>query len=284
MSETLEGKVAVVTGAGRGIGRACAVRLAGLGADVTVVDIDLHSGRHYAGEPDGPTTERIEALGRRALGVQADLAVEEEAHRAVASATEALGRLDILVNVAGGSITPFDRSRASITPSVDVRKHLDVNLMGTIYCCQAAVPAMRAAGGGAIVNFTSTAAFSVFADGSLAAYAMSKAAVAHYSRHLAVELGPENIRVNMVAPGITLTGRVVDESGATGFSSRAAEVPMRRLARGRRRRCRVPRRRSLGVRDRPLHSRRWRLGPGRLLSAAQVSSTPPSTGSVTPVT
>jgi NAD(P)-dependent dehydrogenase (short-subunit alcohol dehydrogenase family) len=229
VSGVLEGRGAVVTGAGRGIGRACAVRLAELGADVAVVDLDLRSGRHYAGEPDGLTTEQIEALGRRALGVQADLAVEEEARGAVESAAEAFGRLDILVNVAGGSITPFDRSRASITPSHDVRKHLDVNVMGTIFCCQAAVPAMRAAGGGAIVNFTSTAAFSVFADGSLAAYAMSKAAVAHYSRHLAVELGPENIRVNMVAPGITLTGRVVEESAATGFSSRAAEVPMRRL-------------------------------------------------------
>jgi len=229
VSEALEGKAAVVTGAGRGIGRACAARLAELGADVAVVDVDLRSGRHYAGEPDGATTDQIEALGRRALGIQADLAVEEEAHRAVESAVESFGRLDILVNVAGGSITPFDRSRASITPSADVRKHLDVNLMGTIFCCQAAVPAMRAAGGGAIVNFTSTAAFSVFADGSLAAYSMSKAAVAHYSRHLAVEMGPENIRVNMVAPGITLTGRVVEESSATGFSSRAAEVPMRRL-------------------------------------------------------
>lgn len=229
MSEPLEGKAAVVTGAGRGIGRACAVRLAELGAEVAVVDIDLRSGERYAGEPDGSTTDQIEALGRRALGVQADLAVEEEAHDAIRSAAEAFERLDILVNVAGGAITPYERSRASLTPSGDVRKLLDVNVMGTIFCCQAAVPALRAAGGGAIVNFTSTAAFSVVADGSLAGYAMAKAAVAHYSRHLAAELGPENIRVNMVAPGITLTGRVREESSSTGFADRAAEVPMRRL-------------------------------------------------------
>jgi NAD(P)-dependent dehydrogenase (short-subunit alcohol dehydrogenase family) len=229
VSEPLQGRRAVVTGAGRGIGRACAVRLAELGADVAVVDIDLRSGEQYAGEPEGSTTEQIDGLGRRALGVQADLAVEEQAHRAIASVLDAWGQLDILVNVAGGAITPYERSRASLTPSEDVRRLLDVNVMSMIFCCQAAVPALRATGGGAIVNFTSTAAFSVFADGSLAGYSMAKAAVAHYSRHLAAELGPENIRVNMVAPGITLTGRVVEESASTGFSSRAAEVPMRRL-------------------------------------------------------
>jgi NAD(P)-dependent dehydrogenase (short-subunit alcohol dehydrogenase family) len=229
MSGTLEGKTAIVTGAGRGIGRACAVRLGELGADVAVLDLDLESGRHYEGEPDGATTEQIEGLGRRALGVQADLGAEEAARGAVASVVEAWGRLDIIVNVAGGAVTPYERSKASVTPSEDIRKLMDANVMSAIYCCQAAVPALREAGGGAIVNFTSTAAFSVFHDGSLAIYGMTKAAVAHYTRHLAAELGPENIRVNMVAPGITLTGRVVEESSATGFSSRAAEVPMRRL-------------------------------------------------------
>ena len=229
MSGSLEGKAAIVTGAGRGIGRSVAVRLAELGADVAVVDIDLESGRHYEGEPDGATTEQIEGLGRRALGVQADLGDEEAARGAVESAVEAWGRLDILVNVAGGAVTPFERSKASVTPSEDIRKLIDANITSAIYCCQAAVPALRDAGGGAIVNFTSTSAFSVFHDGSLAVYGMTKAAVAHYSRHLAAELGPEGIRVNMVAPGITLTGRVVEESSATGFSSRAAEVPMRRL-------------------------------------------------------
>jgi NAD(P)-dependent dehydrogenase (short-subunit alcohol dehydrogenase family) len=229
VSGPLAGRSAIVTGAGRGIGRACAVRLAERGADVAVLDIDLRSGERYAGEPPGATTAQIEALGRRTVGVAADLAVEDEARAAIASAAESLGGLDILVNVAGGAITPYGRSRPSLTPTDDVRKLLDVNLMSTIYCCQAAVPLLRAAGGGAIVNFTSTAAFSVFADGSLAGYAMAKAAVAHYSRHLAAELGPDGIRVNMVAPGITLTGRVVEESARTGFSSRAAEVPLRRL-------------------------------------------------------
>jgi NAD(P)-dependent dehydrogenase (short-subunit alcohol dehydrogenase family) len=229
MTGTLTGKSAVVTGAARGIGRACAVRLAELGADVAVVDIDLRSGQHYDGEPEGTTVEQIEHLGRRSLGIQSDLSIERQARAAISSVVESSGGVDILVNAAGGAVTPYQRSRASDSPIDDVRKLIDVNLMSTIYCCQAAVPSMRAAGSGAIVNVASTAAFSVFRDGSLAAYAMAKAAVVHWTRHLAAELGADGIRVNMFAPGITLTGRVVAESSATGFASRAQEVPMGRL-------------------------------------------------------
>jgi NAD(P)-dependent dehydrogenase (short-subunit alcohol dehydrogenase family) len=229
MRQQLAGKSAVVTGAARGIGRACAVRLAELGADVAVIDIDLRSGEQYAGEPAGVTTEQIEATGPRSLGIQADLTIEQEAQAAIASVVDSWGGVDILVNVAGGAITAYDRSRPSVTPSEDVRKLLDVNLMSTIYCCQAAAPSMRAAGSGAIVNVTSTAAFSVFPDGSNSAYAMVKAAVTHWTRHLAAELGPDGIRVNMLAPGITLTGRVVAESVDTGYAGRTSEVPLGRL-------------------------------------------------------
>jgi NAD(P)-dependent dehydrogenase (short-subunit alcohol dehydrogenase family) len=229
VSTALAGKIGVVTGAGRGIGRACAVRLAELGADVAVVDIDLRSGQRYEGEPEGTTVESIEQLGRRARGIAADLMIEEEARGAIESVIESWGRVDVLVNVAGGAITPYERSRASIAPAADVRKLFDVNLMSAIYCCQAAVPSMRATGAGAIVNVASTAAFSVFRDGSLAGYSAAKAALLHWSRHLAAELGGDGIRVNMFAPGITLTGRVVAESSATGFASRAEEVPLGRL-------------------------------------------------------
>jgi NAD(P)-dependent dehydrogenase (short-subunit alcohol dehydrogenase family) len=227
---SLEGKVAIVTGAGRGIGRACAVRLAYSGADVAVLDVDLRSGARYAGEPDDLTTEEIESLGRRARGVQVDLTDERAAHEAIASVVSELGGLDILVNIAGGAITPYARSRPSLTTAADFRTLIDVNMMSAIFCCQAAIPTMRAAGGGAIVNTASTAAFTVFPDGSNSAYAMTKAAIAHWSRHLAAELGPDQIRVNMIAPGITLTGRVVEESSQTGHADRAiAEVPLRRL-------------------------------------------------------
>jgi 3-oxoacyl-[acyl-carrier protein] reductase len=225
----LTGRHAVVTGAARGIGRACAVRLAELGADVAVVDIDLSSGRHYDGEPDGTTDEQIRQLGARALGIEADLGIEAEAHAAVRSALDAWGGLDVLVNVAGGAVTPFERSRPTQAPVQDIRKLIDVNLMSTIHCCQAAAPALRMAESAAIVNVASTAAFSVFPDGSNAAYAMTKAAVVHWTRHLAAELGADGVRVNLLAPGITLTGRVVAESSVTGYASRAQEVPLGRL-------------------------------------------------------
>lgn len=223
-------RVAVVTGAGRGIGRACAVRLAAAGFDVGVLDLDLRSGARYEGEPDGATTDDVEAAGRRALGLQVDLTDRDAAHAAVDRVAAELGRIDVVVNVAGGAITPYARSRPTLTPPEDFRTLIDVNLMSTIHVCQAAVGHLRAAGGGAIVNTASTAAFTVFPDGSNSAYAMTKAAVAHWSRHLAAEVGPDGIRVNMIAPGITLTGRVVEESSQTGHADRAiSEVPLRRL-------------------------------------------------------
>lgn len=230
MTDTLTGKVAVVTGAARGIGRACATRLARAGADIGVLDIDLRSGASYDGEPDEPTEEELARLGRGVHAVAVDLTDETATRAAIDSVAQALGGIDILVNIAGGAITPYARSRPSVTPAEDFRTLIDVNLMSTIYTCQAVLPHLRARGGGAIVNTSSTAAFTVFPDGSNSAYAMTKAAVAHWTRHLAAELGPDSIRVNMIAPGITLTGRVIAESAQTGHADRAvSEVPLRSL-------------------------------------------------------
>jgi NAD(P)-dependent dehydrogenase (short-subunit alcohol dehydrogenase family) len=223
MDELFSGKAAIVTGAARGIGRACAVRLTERGAKVAVLDRDLDSGAAYKDEPSGTTVEQTGALG-----FEADLADEAQAHRAVQDAVAALGRLDFLINVAGGAITPYAQSRPSTTPTDHVRTLFDVNFMTMLHCCQAAIPALRETRG-AIVNFSSTAATSVFPDGSNSAYAAVKAALAHFTRHLAAELGPDGIRVNAVAPGITLTGRLLAESKDTGYAGRAAEVPLRRL-------------------------------------------------------
>jgi NAD(P)-dependent dehydrogenase (short-subunit alcohol dehydrogenase family) len=220
----LEGKTAIVTGAARGIGRACAVRLAARGIGVAVLDRDLDSGAAYEDESPGTTMEEIGAIG-----FQADLTDEHEAKRAIEEAVAALGRLDFLINVAGGAITPYAQSLPSITPTDHVRTLFDVNFMTMLHCCQAAIPALRVTQG-AIVNFSSTAAISVFPDGSNSAYAAVKAALAHFTRHLAAELGPDGIRVNAVAPGIIKTpGTGGDAVDPAVVAHNEARIPMGRL-------------------------------------------------------
>lgn len=230
MGEQLQGIKAIVTGAGRGIGRAVAIRLAEQGADVAVVDIDLTSGKDIPGEEDAPTTTAIESLGRRALGIQADLTDPTAASRIVATVVDAWGGLDVVANIAGGAITPFVRSSASTIPVEDIRHILDVNLMSAIYMCQAAVPALRESTRAAIINTTSLSASVAHPEGKLAGYGMSKIALGYYTRALAEEMGPEGIRVNAVAPGYTMTGRVRANSVDTGFADKAADVALRRLA------------------------------------------------------
>lgn len=230
MSDQLQGIRAIVTGAGRGIGRSVAIRLAEQGADVAVVDINLESGKDIPGEADEPTTEAIKALGRRAIGIQADLTDPAAATRIIAKVVDAWGGFDVLANIAGGAITPFARSSASTIPVEDIRHILDVNLMSAIYMCQAAVPALRDSSRAAIINTTSLSVTVAHPEGKLAGYGMSKIALGYYTRALAEEVGPEGIRVNAVAPGYTMTGRVRANSVDTGFAEKAEDVALRRLA------------------------------------------------------
>jgi NAD(P)-dependent dehydrogenase (short-subunit alcohol dehydrogenase family) len=228
----LQGKTAVVTGGARGLGRAYALRLASLGADVAIVDLDLDGAAEFGETLSAPSVAaEIEQLGRRSIGIQADLTKRDEAFRAIESAMKALGRIDIIVNNAGGAITPAERSYASITPEEDTRTLMDVNFMSTVHCCQAVVPIMKKQGGGVIVNISSQSGITTYNQGLLAVYAASKAAVTHYTRYLAAELGPDGIRANCLAPGIMLTARVAAQAKARGIGtdSEAAKVPLRRL-------------------------------------------------------
>jgi 3-oxoacyl-[acyl-carrier protein] reductase len=230
----LSGMRALVTGAGRGIGRATALRLASAGADVAVVDRDLESGAEVSDDPGEPTVKAVAALGRRAIGVAADLTDETAAHAAVARVAAEWGGLDLLLCIAGGAVTPYERSAASSIPVEDVRVMLDLNLMATLYVCQAAVPLLResarAGGRPAIVTTSTISATKLMPAGMSSGYAIAKAAVTHYSRALAEELGPEGIRVNAVAPGYTMTERVRAASVVTGFAEKAGDVALRRLA------------------------------------------------------
>ena len=236
MSATpLAGKVALVTGGARGLGRGFALRLATLGADVAIVDRDLNSAAEYGETLEAASVAaEIELRGRRGLGIQADVAQREQMFSAVERVVAAFGRLDVLVNCAGGAITPNDRSAASMAPEADVRLLFDVNFLGTMHCCQAAALVMKRQGSGVIVNIASQAGATVYGDGTrLAGYAATKAAVAQYTRYLAAELGPSGVRANCIAPGIMLTARILAQAAARGIGgdAQAQAIPLRRFGR-----------------------------------------------------
>ena len=192
----LTGKVALITGAGRGLGRAYALHLAKLGADVVVNDISLTAHEEY---DEAITAEsvpaEIAALGRRSLGIEADVTQAEQVQAMVEQIEGEFGQLDILVNNAGGAL--FGNN---------FPKTLDVNLMGTVHCCQAVAPIMKRQGSGKIVNVGSQAGI---IGQSPSPYAVAKAGIIHYTRGLAAELGPYNINVNCIAPGFILSSRAI---------------------------------------------------------------------------
>ena len=229
----LAGRKAVVTGGARGLGRAYALRLAALGADVAIIDLKLDGAAEYGETLAAPSVAaEIEQLGRRGLGIEADLSVNAQAQQAIEKIAAAFGGLDILVNNAGGHVTPADRSDASTISEEDIRKLLDANFMSTLFCCQAAAVIMKRQGRGVIVNTSSQAGVTTYNhQGRIAGYAAAKAAVSQYTRYLAAELGPYGIRVNCLAPGVILTARVAAQAAGRGIGTDAEmqRVPLRRF-------------------------------------------------------
>lgn len=210
-ARSLAGKVALVTGAGRGLGRAFAERLASLGADVAVHGMRENGPAEYG---EGTTLTAVaEAVaaehGVRTVRVLGDLTRGEDIERIVETTSRALGPIDILVHNAGGDIAAAggkpDPNDAVGIREEDVRAVLDRNLLSTILTCQAVARGMMERRAGRIVTIGSVAAFKGRTQGSI--YAVAKAGVTHYTRCLADQLRPYDITVNCIAPGDTRTGR-----------------------------------------------------------------------------
>jgi 7-alpha-hydroxysteroid dehydrogenase len=186
----LDGDVAVVTGAGAGIGRAIALLFAGAGAKVVVSDLKAEAANEVAAE--------IERSGGKGVGPGCDVTKEADLEALVNVATSAFGDLTILVNNAGGGgPKPFDM------PMSDFRWAYDLNVFSLFHLTQLAAPHMEKAGHGAVLNISSMAGENK--NARIASYASSKAAVNHLTRNIAFDLGPKGIRVNGIAPGAIKT-------------------------------------------------------------------------------
>jgi NAD(P)-dependent dehydrogenase (short-subunit alcohol dehydrogenase family) len=182
----LNGRVALVTGAARGLGRAISLALAHAGADVALGLRDKNSGAALVKE--------IEGLGRRALALQMDVLQMDQIIQAIAAAEAFFGKLDILVNNAGGGFTNL----AIDVPEEEFDTTMNINLKATFFASQAAARIMKRRGGGCIINMSSQAGFAALPTESV--YCASKAAVSHLTKCLAVEWGGFGITVNAVAP------------------------------------------------------------------------------------
>jgi NADP-dependent 3-hydroxy acid dehydrogenase YdfG len=191
MAQALGGKIALVTGASSGIGAATAIALAAAGATVAL------SARRKDRLDELVT--QIEAAGGKALALPGDMAVEADALGAVADTVKALGRIDILINSAGimqtGGIEGADLA--------EYRRVVDINLMGTVYTCQAAIPHMLEQGVGDIINISSLAGRKGGPETN--AYSASKHALNAMTNGMRQELGDRNIRVSFLMPGATET-------------------------------------------------------------------------------
>ena len=190
----LDGKVALVTGGGTGIGRSTAMLFAEEGANVAV--------NYSRSQEDAEkTVADIRGKGRKSLAVCADVSDDSAVRKMVNQVVQELGRLDILVNNAGTTrFVPLENLEEL---SDDDWDHIfDVNVKGTFYCSRAAIPRMKESGGGEIVNVASIAGMT--GQGSSIAYAASKAAIISLTKSLAISQAPE-VRVNSVSPGIVGT-------------------------------------------------------------------------------
>jgi 3-oxoacyl-[acyl-carrier protein] reductase len=210
MSKELAGKIAFVTGSGRGLGNTMAMRLAELGADVAVHDMtETDTAKYGEAASLGEVVKAIEAMGVKCVGVTGNIGDRAAVQRMKETIESKLGEVEILVNCAGGDIgasgnKPKPNNALDISFE-DIRVLTDNNLIGTMLVCQAFVPPMVKRGTGSVINIASAAAH--MGCSPEVVYSTLKAAVVHYTRCLAKELYHEGVRINAVSPGPTKSAR-----------------------------------------------------------------------------
>ncbi len=222
----LEGKSAIITGSGQGIGRGIALSLARHGADVMVCDLNLEAAVN--------TAKEIQALGRKALPFQMDVTKEDDAKKMAQEAEKFFGKIDLLYNNAG-TISMCEIQDLTVEAWDRI---FEVNCKGVFLCAKSVIPYMKKGGGGRIINTASQAGKTGLP--LLTHYCATKAAVILFTKGLALELAPHNILVNSICPGSVMTDMTVKESEwASQMTGEASQdilkkwenaIPLRRYA------------------------------------------------------
>ncbi|HXY14470.1 MAG TPA: SDR family oxidoreductase [Terriglobales bacterium] len=220
MSDTLAGRVAVITGAGSGIGRATAQLFAGEGARVVIADLNKEAGEAVVSE--------IRDLGGRAAFERADVTNARDCERLVDRAMREFGRIDVLFNNAG----IIRRASVAELSEADWDRVMAVNVKSIFFLCRLVIPIMIRNGGGSVINMSS--GWGLAGGARAAAYCASKGAVVLMTRAMAIDHGKQNIRVNCLCPGDTDTGMLRHEAQQLGetaerFLSESARRPLGRL-------------------------------------------------------
>jgi NAD(P)-dependent dehydrogenase (short-subunit alcohol dehydrogenase family) len=214
----LTGRKALVTGAGRGIGRVLAISLAQIGCDIAILEKNVKDARNVA--------EEIKKLGRKAVAIKVDVTKKADVEKAFSAAAKHLGRLDIVINNAGVCI----HEAAEDTPEEHYDFVVDTDMKGVFLCCQAAAALMKPQKKGSIINIASMSGSIANYPQKQAHYNAAKAGVILLTKCLAVEWVDYGIRVNSISPGYTRTEMTVKLSAPEMIAQWESMIPMRRMA------------------------------------------------------
>jgi NAD(P)-dependent dehydrogenase (short-subunit alcohol dehydrogenase family) len=214
----LTDRKALVTGAGRGIGRVMAISLAQIGCDIAILEKNVKDARNVA--------EEIKKLGRKAVAIKVDVTKKADVEKAFSAAAKQLGRLDIVINNAGVCI----HEAAEDTPEEHYDFVVDTDMKGVFLCCQAAAALMKPQKKGSIINIASMSGSIANYPQKQAHYNAAKAGVILLTKCLAVEWVDYGIRVNSISPGYTRTEMTVKLSAPEMIAQWESMIPMRRMA------------------------------------------------------